>query len=85
MVVGEGLFLFYGDVYILCGIKDFAALLALNKFDVVLSGDDFDDGMFTGGGHWLGRVEWYGFCPSARCLSTPFSDVFGCKIMVNSW
>jgi hypothetical protein len=45
--IGEGFFLFDGDVAILCRIKYFAALLAFNKFSVFLSGDDFDDGMFA--------------------------------------
>jgi hypothetical protein len=57
---GEGLFLFYGDVAKFCGIKDFAARLALNKLCVFLSGDDLDDGMFALGCHWGGisRMVW---------------------------
>jgi hypothetical protein len=55
-MIRESFFFLDGNVYILCGIKDFAALLALNKFDIVLAGDDFDDGMFAGGSHWLGSV-----------------------------
>jgi len=51
---GEGLFLFNGDVTKLCRIKDFSALLALNKFGVLFAGNNFDDGMFALGGH-LGR------------------------------
>jgi hypothetical protein len=47
----EGLFLFDGDVAKLCGIKDFSAGLALNKFSVFLAGDDLDDGMFARGCH----------------------------------
>jgi hypothetical protein len=50
-VVGQGFFLFDGDVDILCGIKDFTAFLAFNEFDIVLAGDDFDDGMFANGSH----------------------------------
>jgi hypothetical protein len=50
-----GLFLFEGHVAIFSGIKDFPAVLAFNKFYVVLSGDNFDDGMFALGGHRVGE------------------------------
>lgn len=43
----EGLFLFDRNVAKLCGIKDFPAGLAFNKFSVFLTGDDLDDGMFA--------------------------------------
>ena len=49
---GEGLFLFDGYVAKLSRVKDFTALLALNKLCVFLSGDDLDDGMFALGCHW---------------------------------
>ncbi len=52
--IGEGFFLFDGDVAIFRRIKDFATLLAFNELDVVLAGDNFDDGMFAGDGHgWV--------------------------------
>ena len=44
---GEGFFLFDCNVAKLCGIKDFPAGLAFNKFSVFLTGDDLDDGMFA--------------------------------------
>ena len=52
--LGDCLFLFYGDIAKLRRVKDFPALLALNKLCVFLSGDDLDDGMFALGYH-LGR------------------------------
>jgi len=48
---GEGGFFFDGDVAVFRRIEDFSALLTLNKFCVFLAGDDFDNGMFAGGGH----------------------------------
>jgi hypothetical protein len=50
--LGEGGFLFDGDIAVLGRIEDFSALLTLNKFGVFLSGDDFDNGMFADGGHF---------------------------------
>jgi hypothetical protein len=75
-MIRESFFFLDRNVDILCGIKDFAALLTLNKFDIVLAGDNFDDGMFAGGSHWFGECEWYGFCPSSMTLSTPFYKAF---------
>jgi hypothetical protein len=67
-VVGERVFLFDGDVDILSGIKNFSALLALNEFDIVLAGDDFDDGMFADGSHWLGSMNGMDFArPREAC------------------
>jgi hypothetical protein len=74
-VVGERVFLFDGDVDILCGIKDFSALLALNEFNIVLAGDDFDDGMFADGSHWLGSMNGMDFArPREACQQR--SEVF---------
>jgi hypothetical protein len=73
--VGERVFLLDGYVDILCRVKDFAALLALNEFDIVLAGDDFDDGMFADGSHWLGSVIGMDFArPREACQ--PRSAVF---------
>jgi hypothetical protein len=60
-MIRESFFFLDGNVDILCGIKDFAAFLTLNKFDIVLAGDNFDDGMFAGGSHWLGSVNGMDF------------------------
>jgi hypothetical protein len=74
-VVGERVFFFDGDVDILCGIKDFTAFLALNEFDIVLAGDDFDDGMFADGSHWLGSANGMDFArPRDSCQHR--SEVF---------
>lgn len=43
--------LFDSDVGELGGVKDFAAVLALYEFGVLVSGDDLYDGVFAGGGH----------------------------------
>ncbi len=47
LVVWPGFGLLYSDVIKLCRIKYFPAVLALDEFDIVLAGDDFDDGMFA--------------------------------------
>jgi hypothetical protein len=39
------------DIGELGGVKDFAAVLALDEFGVFVSGDDLYDGMFANGGH----------------------------------
>jgi hypothetical protein len=54
---GSGFF-FHGHVAKLCRIKDFSAVLALNEFDVVLAGDNFDDWMFAVGSHRDWGVMW---------------------------
>jgi hypothetical protein len=74
--VGQGFFLFDGNIAKLCGIKDFSAGLALNEFGVFLSGDDFDDRMFADGGHVGGvvRMVWILPVPShvVNCVSYRF-------------
>ncbi len=55
--VDGGFFLFERHVVIFSGIKDFSAVLALNELDIVLSGDNFDDGMFAQGCHGWGDVD----------------------------
>jgi hypothetical protein len=76
-VIGKGFFFFDGDVNILSGIKDFAAFLALNEFDIVLSGDNFDDGMFANGSHWLGSVNGMDFARPHEGCQHPFGWCFG--------
>jgi hypothetical protein len=77
LIVVQGLFLFDCDVTKLCGIKDFSAGLTLNKLDIFLSGDDFDDGVFARGGH----VGWEGsngkdFARPAEPCQLGFVQVF---------
>jgi hypothetical protein len=69
--VGDRVFFFNCNIAVLCGIEHLAALLAFDKFDVVLSGNDFNDGMFADVSHF-GECEWYGFCPSPESLSILF-------------
>jgi hypothetical protein len=48
--------------------------LALNKFGIVLTGDDFDDGMFALWGHeWRERMVWI-LPVSKRLVKTLFCD-----------
>jgi hypothetical protein len=74
--VGEGLFLFNCDVAILCGIKDFAAFLTFYEFDVILAGDNFDDGMFAGGSHVWGKVNGMDFARLQVACQPRFHGVF---------
>jgi hypothetical protein len=53
--VGGDLF-FDGDVVVLDGVEDLAAVLALDELDVVLAGDNFDNGVFARRSHCIG--EW---------------------------
>jgi hypothetical protein len=63
---GEGIFLFDGDIAKLCRVKDFTAILALDKFCVFLSGDDLDDGVFARGCHWGRHVNGMDFARLRR-------------------
>jgi hypothetical protein len=68
---GEGLFLFYGNVAKLRRVKDFSAILALNKLCVFLSGDDLDDGMFALGCHWGRHLRMVWILPVFGLLVNP--------------
>jgi len=69
-----GFGLFDSDIAKLCRIKYLSAALALNKFGIVLTGDDFDDGMFALWGHeWRERMVWI-LPVSRRLVKTPFRD-----------
>jgi len=83
--IGERLFLFNGDVAILCRIKDFTALLAFNEFYVVLTGDDFDDGMFADGSHWVGSVIGMDFARLRWPCQPPFRVFLHGEVVVRLW
>ena len=68
---GFGCFFFDCHVIILNGIKYFAAVLAFNEFDIVLAGDNFDDGMFAGGSHCFGEcIDKDSALTQSACQST---------------
>ena len=61
LFVGNGFLFFDGYVVKLCGIKDFSALLALDELSIFVARDDFDDGVFAGGGHGWGGANGMDF------------------------
>lgn len=52
---GHSLFNFH--VVKLFRVKDFAAFQALDKFDIIMPGNDADAGVFANGGHTVRLVE----------------------------
>jgi hypothetical protein len=72
LFVGNGFLFFDGYVVKLCGIKYFSALLALDELSIFVARDDFDDGVFAGGGHGWGGANGMDFARIERGCQPSF-------------
>ena len=74
--LSSGLFL-NRYIKIFSGVEDLSAALALNKFCVVLAGDNFDNGVFARGSHEIGgAIDEFSPTPPALSIIISASPAF---------